>query len=90
MIFNGFANDIDWHIEYIEPDPGVYVKSPQYISYIYDRTMNVNIKVVGKMIGGLHAEILETTGGPTMPTIRSTTRNPAMCVLQRMLRASFR
>ena len=64
LIFNGFANDIDWHIEYIEPDPGVYVKSPQYISYIYDRTMNVNIKVVGKMIGGLHAEILENHWWP--------------------------
>lgn len=64
LIFNGYANDIDWHIEYIEPDPGVYVKSPQYISYIYDRTMNVNIKVVGEMIGELHAEILENNWWP--------------------------
>ncbi len=56
--FNGYANDIDWHIEYTEPDPGVYVKTPQYISYLYDRRMTTYVKVVGQLVGNLQAEIL--------------------------------
>lgn len=56
--FNGFANDVDWHIQYEEPDPGVYVKTPQYISYLYDRKMSVYVKVAGEMQGDLKAEIV--------------------------------
>lgn len=62
--FNGFANDVDWHIEYIEPDPGVYVRTPQYISYIYDRTMTAHVKVVGEIVGDLKAEILSNNWWP--------------------------
>lgn len=64
MRFRGYANDVDWHIEYDEPDPGIYVKSPQYISYLYDRTMNLNVKVVGELVGDLHAEIVRNDWGP--------------------------
>ncbi|GFI01048.1 hypothetical protein [uncultured Phocaeicola sp.] len=65
--FKGFANDVDWHIEYEEPQPGVYVTSPHYISYLYDRTMNINVKVVGEMMGDLRAEIIENNWGPLDP-----------------------
>lgn len=65
--FKGFANDVDWHIEYEEPQPGVYVTSPHYISYLYDRTMNMNVKVVGEMVGDLKAEILENHWEPLDP-----------------------
>ncbi len=64
LCFNGFANDIDWHIEYNEPDPGVYVKTPQYISYLYDRQMTAHVKVVGELVGDLEAEILENHWWP--------------------------
>lgn len=62
--FNGYANDIDWHIEYTEPDPGVFVKTPQYISYLYDRKMTTYVKVVGNLQGDLKAEILENHWWP--------------------------
>lgn len=62
--FNGYANDIDWHIEYTEPDPGVFVKTPQYISYLYDRKMTAYVKVVGDLVGDLKAEILENHWWP--------------------------
>lgn len=64
MRFRGYANDVDWHIEYDEPDPGIYVKSPQYISYLYDRTMTLNVKVVGELVGPLQAEIVRNDWGP--------------------------
>ena len=31
--FKNFANDADWHIEYAEPEPGIEVPNPYYISY---------------------------------------------------------
>ncbi|MEE1460129.1 MAG: hypothetical protein U0K51_11875 [Segatella copri] len=31
----GYANDYDWHIDYKE-DTGIYMTSPQYISYLYN------------------------------------------------------
>lgn len=65
MKFRGYANDVDWHIEYDEPDPGIYVKSPQYISYLYDRTMTLNVKVVGELDGPLKAEIVRNDWGPS-------------------------
>lgn len=65
--FNGYANDVDWHIEYEEPEPGVYVNSPYYISYLYDRTMNLNVKVVGEIVGNLKAEIIENNWKPLDP-----------------------
>lgn len=47
MKFNGFANDIDWHIEYKEEDPSIQVKTPQYISYLYNSDMQVSVKLKG-------------------------------------------
>lgn len=47
MKFNGFANDIDWHIEYTEDDPSIQVKTPQFISYLYNSDMQVSVKLKG-------------------------------------------
>ena len=57
--FKGYGNDADWHIEYKEP-PGIYVTTPQYISYLYNKDMNATVKVVGEMKKGykLVAKIL--------------------------------
>lgn len=47
MKFNGYANDIDWHIDYVEIDPSIQVKTPQYISYLYNSDMQVSVKLKG-------------------------------------------
>lgn len=43
--FNGNANDVDWHIEYKEEKPGVETPEIVYISYLYNRTMNLPVKI---------------------------------------------
>lgn len=58
LCFVGDGNDADWHIEYDE-DPGIYVVSPQFISYLYNQTMNFNVKVIGEMEGDLEAVIAD-------------------------------
>ena len=57
--FKGYGNDADWHVDYNEP-PGIYVTTPQYISYLYNKDMNATVKVVGEMKKGykLVAKIL--------------------------------
>ena len=58
MCFVGDGNDVDWHIEFDE-DPGIYIVSPQFISYLYNQTTNFNVKVVGEMEGDLQAIIAD-------------------------------
>lgn len=57
--FHGNGNEADWHIEYDE-DPGIYVVSPQYISYLYNKEMQMDVKVVGDIDPdyGLKANVL--------------------------------
>lgn len=59
----GNANDTDWHIVY-DPEPDVVVPNPYYISYLYDRTMNLPLKIMGKEIKWVKAEIVENGWGP--------------------------
>ena len=63
MRFQGSANDVDWHIDYQE-DPGIYVPNPYYISYLYDHSMMLPVKIKGKPVGNLKAEIVENNWGP--------------------------
>ena len=49
LMFKGYGNDADWHIEYEEPK-GIVVPDPYYIYYLYDQTMTLPIKVVGKEV----------------------------------------
>lgn len=60
--FKGYGNDADWHIDY-EEHPGIYITSPQYISYLYNKSMMATVKIVGEIEPGttLHAEIVGTT-----------------------------
>lgn len=64
--FKGFANDVDWHIEYEEETPGIEVPQPYYISYLYNRTMNLPIKVNtgGAELVALRANILTNNWAP--------------------------
>ena len=63
--FNGYANDVDWHIEY-EQEPGIYLPNPYYISYLYDKSMTLPVQVTGKMKPGtqLEARIVENDWMP--------------------------
>ena len=61
--FRGYANDVDWHIEYDE-DKGIYAPNPYFISYLYDHEMMLPLKIKGKPVGKLKAEIVENNWGP--------------------------
>lgn len=54
----GNANDADWHIVY-DMEPDVIVPNPYYISYLYDQSMNLPIKIYGKKLISLRADIVE-------------------------------
>lgn len=63
LMFKGYGNDADWHIEYEEPK-GIVVPDPYYISYLYDQTMTLPIKVVGKNVNKINVEIIENNWAP--------------------------
>lgn len=43
--FNRFANDVDWHIDYKEVVPSIQVPDPYYISYLYNHSMMLPLKI---------------------------------------------
>lgn len=61
--FNGYANDVDWHIDYT-PEPDIYIPNPYYISYLYDKSMTLPVQVTGEMEGTLTAKITENDWMP--------------------------
>lgn len=61
--FRGHANDVDWHIDYNE-DPGIHAPNPYFISYLYDHSMMLPLKIKGKPVGKLTAEIIENNWKP--------------------------
>ncbi len=69
--FKGYANDADWHIEYEEPEPGIEIPNPYYISYLYNRTMNLPVKINtgGGTLESLSARIIYNNWAPygTLP-----------------------
>lgn len=46
LVFNGNANDVDWHIEYRE-DKELIAPTPYYISYLYNQSANIPIRIKG-------------------------------------------
>ena len=52
------ANDNDWHIVY-DREPEIIAKDPYYISYLYDQTMTMPIKIMGHKLISLRADIVE-------------------------------
>lgn len=64
--FKNYANDVDWHIEYEEKKPGIEVPNPYYISYLYNKTMNLPIKINtgGGELVSLSANILTNNWAP--------------------------
>ena len=63
--FRGNANDVDWHIEYKE-DKDIYLPTPYYISYLYNHTMNLPLKINsgGRKISKITATIEENNWFP--------------------------
>lgn len=63
--FNGYANDVDWHIDYT-PEPDIYIPNPYYISYIYDKSMTLPVQITGELQEGsvLKAEIIQNDWMP--------------------------
>lgn len=45
MKFKNFANDVDWHIDYEEEEPGIQVPEIYYISYLYNHSMMMPVKI---------------------------------------------
>lgn len=50
------ANDNDWHIVY-DPEPDIIAPDPYYISYTYDQSMNLPLKLTGRRLVSLRADI---------------------------------
>lgn len=69
--FNKNANDVDWHISYEEPDPGLEVPNPYYISYLYNHSMMLPLKIrtggTGVGIEQIEARILDNRWAPHNP-----------------------
>ena len=65
--FKNYANDADWHIEYEEPEPGIEVPNPYYISYLYNHSMMLPLKVKtgGHKLGKIEARIVDNRWVPT-------------------------
>lgn len=49
MHFNGYANDIDWHIVYNEENkPGTYTNDTTYVSYLYNQPASTVLRATPK------------------------------------------
>lgn len=70
LVFNGRANDVDWHIEYKE-DKDIIPPNPYYISYLYDEDVMLPIRLKGKDWNNvkLRARIIENAWWPDSPKI---------------------
>lgn len=70
LVFNRFANDADWHIEYREDVPSIQVPVPYYISYLYNHEASMPVKVnvkSGYKLKSLTAEIDSNAWAPYRP-----------------------
>ncbi|MDE5791329.1 MAG: hypothetical protein K2H96_08890, partial [Muribaculaceae bacterium] len=66
LCFNGYANDVDWHIEYDRDKPPYSMPGEYYISYGYNEMTEFPITVSGTLKDGIiTAEIIENDWGPS-------------------------
>lgn len=66
MKFKGYANDVDWHIDY-EREKGIIIPNPYYISYLYNHSMMLPVQVntePGVTVTSLKAEIIDNRWAP--------------------------
>ncbi len=50
MVFRGYANDVDWHIEYDQSEPPVTLPKEYYISYGYNEMTEYPVKISGELV----------------------------------------
>lgn len=69
--FRGNGNEVDWHIEYNEEFPQLYLPEKFYISYLYNREVHMPVRVnTGNSyeLVNLGAEILCNNWAPSVPS----------------------
>lgn len=68
MMFNGYANDVDFHIDYEEEArPGLHVQDTTYVSYLYNQQSHTTIRATpreGYDVLSLEAYILDNEWRP--------------------------
>ena len=64
--FNGYANDVDWHIDYKKEDRKIQNPNPYYISYLYNHSMMLplDIDAGSATIKRLELEIVSNNWAP--------------------------
>lgn len=68
LCFRGWANEPDWHIDYDEPTPGIFTPEEYFISYLYDQTMSMPVRLTNTSgVAKLRAEIIENNWAPYDP-----------------------
>lgn len=66
LCFNGYANDVDWHIEYDRDKPPYSIPDEYYISYGYNESMEFPVTVSGELKDGIiTAEIVRNDWQPS-------------------------
>lgn len=63
LCFNGWANQPEWHIEYVEEKPDLKVPPVFYMPYIYNQRVEMPVRWIGD-IESLKFEIVENDWGP--------------------------
>lgn len=65
LSFKGNGNDADWHIEYDET-PGIHLPNPLYISYLYNHTMTMPLRINtgGRKVKNIKVEITSNNWAP--------------------------
>ena len=64
--FHGWANQPEWHIDYVEENPGLYTPDRFYMPYLYNQKADFPVKLNGKC-KSLKMEIVENAWGPRLP-----------------------
>ncbi|MCM1449387.1 MAG: hypothetical protein NC082_03525 [Clostridiales bacterium] len=65
--FNGYANDVDWHIRYEKEKVPVIIPNPYYISYGYNEELELPITVAGEIVDGtIEAQIVRNDWYPSV------------------------
>ena len=74
--FNGYANDVDWHIDYND-EPGNHTPETIYVSYNYNTPSILPFQYVGKeRVEYLAATITQNNWGPDDNSINHFTGTP--------------
>lgn len=67
LCFEGYANDVDWHIEYDSDKPPYSMPNEYYISYGYNEMMEFPISISGTLKDGIiTAEIIRNDWQPSL------------------------